>query len=107
MIGFGRDQTVWSIADQISPPGFLQGLQSQWVVFGLGILEQGPLQAFFRQIRNMDGFERLGIETGVIHGRRNSTRCGVEILNLFRNDTIGFDVQSQLDRIIQARARMS
>lgn len=107
MVWFGWDQAVWSVADQVGPAGFLQGLQSQGVVFGLGILEQGPLQTFLRQIRYMDRLERLRIESGVIHGRGDGSGGGIEILDLFWDHTIGFDIQGQLDRILQGRARMS
>ncbi len=92
LVRFGRDQAVWSVADQIGPAGFLQGLQSQGVVLGFGILEQGPLQAFLCQIRDMDRLECFRIETGVIHGRGYGSGCGVEILDLLRNHAIGFDV---------------
>ena len=107
MVWFGWDQAVWSVADQVGPAGFLQGLQSQGVVFGLGILEQGPLQTFLCQIRDMDRLECFRIESGVIHGRGDGSGGGIEILDLFWDHTIGFDIQGQLDRILQGRARMS
>lgn len=74
------------------------------MVFGLGVLEQSPLQAFFSQIRHMDGIERFWVETGVIHGGGNGSWCWIEILDLLRYHPVGFDVEGQFDCILQARA---
>ena len=95
------------ITYQISSPGFLQGRQCLLVIFGFGKLQQSTLQAFFSKVRNMDGHQSLRIKSGMVHGRRDGTRCRIEILHLLWHDFVGLDVQGQFNRIIQAGSRMS
>ena len=82
--GYGTNQAMLGVANQIAAAGFFQRLTHELVVLGLAILDERALHGLFvRVARHIDRLHGARVHAGVVHARRHGGRRGVEVLHLF------------------------
>src|SRR5206468_13084854 len=83
--GPARNETVATVADEVGAFGLAESLADLEVVFGLEKLHECPLQLAVAELpRDMHGLFREGIDSRVVHGRRDIEGRRNKILNLVR-----------------------
>ena len=80
------DQAFFSKSNQILPACLKQSFPDQIMVFGVFVLDQGPLHIFFMGISaHINLIPRYGIYSRIVHDGGKGGRRRIKILYLFRH----------------------
>ena len=103
----GADQTIFSVADQITSAGFTKSGDDDRSVLGSEVLKESPLLCFFFLCFGYeDRLFRIWIQARIEHTGGNGAGGRIKVLNLLGMQTFFFEKERELNGILRFAAGM-